>query len=47
MRAAFPTGISNRLTDSESNIFYNLQGQRVDAPAGGIFIRNGKKVIIK
>lgn len=41
------TGISNRLTDSESNIFYNLQGQRVDAPAGGIFIRNGKKVIIK
>ena len=41
------TGISKRLTDSESDIFYNLQGQRVDAPAGGIFIKNGKKVIIK
>ena len=41
------TGISNRLAESESDIFYNLQGQRVDAPAGGIFIRNGKKVIIK
>ena len=41
------TGISNRQAESESDIFYNLQGQRMDAPAGGIFIRNGKKVIIK
>ncbi len=27
--------------------FYNLQGQRVDKPAKGLYIVNGKKVIIK
>lgn len=27
--------------------FYNLKGQRVDHPAGGLYIRNGKKVLVK
>ena len=27
--------------------YYNLQGQRVNAPAKGLYIHNGKKVIIK
>ena len=27
--------------------FYNLQGQRVDNPGKGLYIRNGKKVVIK
>ena len=29
------------------HVFYNLQGQRVDNPGKGLYIRNGKKVIIK
>ena len=28
-------------------VTYNLQGQRIDAPTKGLYIRNGKKVIIK
>ena len=27
--------------------YYNLQGQRVNAPAKGLYIHNGKKVVIK
>ena len=27
--------------------FYNLQGQRVDNPGKGLYIRNGKKVVIR
>ncbi|MCD8296918.1 MAG: hypothetical protein LUC88_05035, partial [Prevotella sp.] len=27
--------------------FYNLNGQRVTAPRNGVFILNGKKVLIK
>jgi hypothetical protein len=33
-----------RLTDG---YFYNLQGVRIDHPTKGIYIRNGKKVVIK
>ena len=29
------------------DVYYNLQGQRVDNPAKGIYIRNGKKVIVR
>lgn len=29
------------------NRFYNLNGQRVTTPAGGVFIKNGKKVVVK
>ena len=29
------------------DVYYNLQGQRVDNPSKGIYIRNGKKVVIK
>ena len=29
------------------DVYYNLQGQRVDNPTKGIYIRNGKKVVIK
>ena len=42
------TGISEapqRL--AEMDVYYNLQGQRVDCPSKGIFIHNGKKVVIK
>ena len=29
------------------NVFYNLNGQRVNHPAKGIYIKNGKKVFVK
>ena len=43
------SGISTlRITsDSASSVYYNLQGQRVENPAKGIYIKNGKKIIYK
>lgn len=32
---------------AESDVYYNLNGQRVSHPAKGLYILNGKKVIIK
>lgn len=43
-------GINNVIketTASNNNIYYNLNGTRVGNPQKGIFIHNGKKVIIK
>jgi hypothetical protein len=45
-----PTGISDVNADSQSvknAVIYNLAGQRVAAPAKGIYIVNGKKVLFK
>jgi hypothetical protein len=33
--------------DTEGGDYYNLQGQKVQNPGKGIFIKNGKKVIIR
>ena len=33
--------------NAESGVFYNLSGQRVAQPAKGLYIVNGKKVVIK
>ena len=33
--------------DSLNNVYYNLQGQRVERPGKGVYIRNGKKVVLK
>jgi len=43
------TGISATLVNSEkvNSEIFNLQGQRVAQPAKGLYIANGKKVIIK
>ena len=44
------TGIdiqSSIFNDQSNEVYYNLQGQRVDNPTKGIFIKNGKKVVIK
>ena len=44
------TGIENvdAAEDSErQDVWYNLNGQRVSRPEHGVYIRNGKKVIIK
>ena len=42
------TGISSVETAvKQDGVYYNLQGMRVSEPASGIYIVNGKKVIIK
>ena len=42
------TGISEaQQMVGEPDVYYNLQGQRVDNPTKGLYIRNGKKVVIK
>ena len=49
-QGADPTGIievsGSRIQDSSSEI-YNLQGQRVEKAARGIFLRGGKKYVVK
>ena len=47
--AAMPTDIAEVLTRSgnESDAIYNLNGMRVERPGKGVYIVNGKKVIIK
>ena len=44
-----PTGISTPVTFKAplSNTYYNMAGQRVANPTKGLYIVNGKKVIIK
>lgn len=32
---------------SDDSVYYNLQGQRVEHPTKGLYIKNGKKVLIK
>jgi hypothetical protein len=46
------TGISDatRLTDNGEGIkdnVYNLKGQRVSQPTKGLYIMNGKKILVK
>jgi hypothetical protein len=43
------TGITTPVTMAVpvDNTYYNLQGQRVDKPTSGLYIVNGKKVVIK
>ena len=42
------TAIStSAITDQAPDVYYNLQGQRVGNPGKGIYIKNGKKVIVR
>ncbi|MCH5307372.1 MAG: hypothetical protein J1E37_04770 [Prevotella sp.] len=43
------TGINTIQTNNEAknNVFYNLAGQRIAQPTKGLYIVNGKKVVIK
>lgn len=45
---AIVTGISQVKMDDDAqfDIYYNLNGQRVNNPTHGIYIKNGKKVIL-
>ena len=40
------TAISSVSLDKESGKYYSLNGQQVDSPLKGIYIKNGKKVIL-
>ena len=40
------TDISNVRSNAESGVYYSLNGQRVDKPSKGIFIRNRKKIVL-
>ena len=44
-----PTGISNAKADENAaeGAWYTIQGVRVDKPSKGVFIHNGKKVVVK
>ena len=44
---ATPTAISSVKAASEQGVIYNLQGQQVMQPTKGLYIINGKKVILK
>jgi hypothetical protein len=42
------TGIRELMNDGESEVWYNLKGQRIDTPTKkGLYIKNGKKVVVK
>lgn len=42
------TGINRIATEVDNDVWYNLNGQRIDTPTRkGLYIKNGKKVIVK
>ena len=42
------TGISRVASEVDNDVWYNLKGQRIDAPTRkGLYIKNGKKVVVK
>jgi hypothetical protein len=40
------TGISSIRTDAGKDTYYSLNGQRVENPSKGIYIKNGKKIVL-
>ena len=40
------TGISSVRSDAPKDVFYSLNGQRVENPSKGLFIKNGKKIVL-
>ena len=41
------TGINVQSSMQSDNAYYTLQGQRVEKPGKGLYIKNGKKIVIK
>ena len=41
------TGVKNIYSPTGSGKYYNLRGQEVKSPAKSIYVKDGKKVIIK
>ena len=46
IRARVPSGIHPVAAPEPDNRFFNLQGQQVQHPSRGIYIRNGKKMVV-
>lgn len=43
-----PSGIvTTELSDDDKAVIYDLNGRRVEQPSKGIYIKNGKKVVVK
>ena len=43
-----PSGIVTiELSDDDKAVIYDLNGRRVEQPSKGIYIKNGKKVVVK
>jgi len=43
-----PMGIDKIVvTDNSKDVFYDLNGRRVDYPSKGLYIKNGKKYVVK
>ena len=41
------TGINDFKADIDNAPVYNLNGQRVEKASNGLFIKNGKKMVVK
>jgi hypothetical protein len=41
------TGINTQFQNADPDAYYNLQGQRVEHPGKGLYIKNGRKVVIR
>jgi hypothetical protein len=41
------TNIRRPVNTIEPDVYYNLQGQRVDNLTKGLYIKNGKKIIVR
>ena len=41
------TGVTSINKNQQNTIYYNLNGQRVDNPVHGVYIVNGKKIVVK
>ena len=46
IRARVPSGIRPIVAPEPDDRFFNLQGQQVQHPSKGIYIRNGKKIVV-
>ena len=46
MSTPVPTGIASVNTQVQDNVYFNMAGQRVAQPAKGLYIVNGKKVLL-
>ena len=42
-----PTGIADAVANTEGKVFHDLQGRRVYKPVRGLYIVNGRKVMVK
>jgi polyribonucleotide nucleotidyltransferase len=41
------TAIEEIVTEENNGEFYDLQGRKIQNPGKGVYIKNGKKIIIK